>query len=106
MVIDKSAVPFGIEKLSDSELKVYWADKSLIFAENSIDITAGKLVFHFPNAAADIRAEGNGIMYTFGGTRYSAVFTNAELRMINDSVIEINIRGSSRITFVRNGNKR
>lgn len=102
MVIDKNAVPFGIEKLSDSELKVYWADKSLIFAENCIDITAEKLVFHFPNAAADIRTEDNGIMYTFGGARYSAVFTNAELRMINDSVIEVNIRGSSRMTFVRN----
>lgn len=89
LVIDESASSFNAEKIEEGVLKVYWADKAVIFSEEKIIIVSDKLKFYVGKPACKISLEENKIVYDYKGNTYCLRIENAELEMLSSGDIEI-----------------
>ena len=77
LLIDTEAAPFTAEKSGEGCLKIAWNDKSVIFNEEGITVTAETLTLRLGEPTAEITLEGNTLGYTYNGNRYGLRIENA-----------------------------
>ena len=111
MVLDSDAENYSVKKVSDSALRVFWKDKYVQFEEHRIVCKTNKIHFYtgnktlrvgeelvdhnnngnifYVNPKPDIKVSGNSIEYEYKGNKYYLNVENAEVRVADDTVIEI-----------------
>lgn len=77
LLIDTDATPFTAEKIGESNLKIAWNDKSVIFGEEGITVSADALTLRLGEPTAEIILCGNTFSYTYHGNRYGLRIENA-----------------------------
>jgi hypothetical protein len=69
--LDRNATPFNVEKIGESELKVYWGDgKYVIFREDTIEVSCDGLSYDTVGATADVCADDGGYAFGYKGHSY------------------------------------
>ena len=96
MTLDNNGCAFGIKKLSDSSLEVFWKDKKVIFTEEGISTEGIETITYDPVCPeAEITVSGNRLKYIYKGNGYY-LSTGAEIEK-NGNVITFK---GKRITLI------
>ena len=90
LTLDRRGGAFSYENLSDTCVKVSWADKYVVFTEEGIE-TSGifEMTYDLMNKEAEIEAEKHCIHYQYKGSHYR-LFTNGSVSIENNMIL---IRG-------------
>ncbi len=92
IVLDEAATPFTACKTGDSELTVFWNDKSVTFQKDRILINNCKLSFTYYMVNTKISINPSGIDYEYKGNKYSLQALGA---VLSHSGNTIKIEGDS-----------
>lgn len=70
--IDRNGEEISVEKPEEGVLKASWADKSVVFYEDKIEIYGADVEFAIGAARAEVEILDNKLVYTYRGRKYSA----------------------------------
>ena len=86
ILLDTEAAAFSAKKSADSELTVFWKDKTVIFTETNIIINNCNLSFTSKMNNIKISATDTSIDYEYKGTKYSLGILGAEVKTENNTI--------------------
>ncbi len=88
IVLDRNAQAFEAAKIGEAALCVKWADKSVSFYPEKIEISGcAEMSFNTANATADITLLGNALKYHYNGYEYSVKFYGCEIEQNGDKFL-------------------
>lgn len=70
IILDDNAKDIKIKRISNSELEVYWNDKSVRFSENGIYVKNCKLLFSYTMINTDISHDASSISFDYKNNKY------------------------------------
>ncbi len=85
--LDSCGAPLSVHRLSDSELEVYWGDKSVVFSESGIKLKNVEISFVIGETKAEVNviAEKGRIEYRFRNRGYAVNVSEGKISESNGS---------------------
>lgn len=80
LVLDNEATAFEVSKQSETELKVSWKDKYVLFSQDKISFNNIDAVLDTTGSKAEIKIDKNNIMYTYKGHSYDIKTENCDIK--------------------------
>ena len=72
LTLDEHGGAFSFEAISDTDVKITWNGKAVLFTEDDIETTGVSLMtYDLMNKEAAIEAHGNTVFYSYKGTHYA-----------------------------------
>ena len=88
LTLDEHGVTFSFEALSETDVKITWNDKAVVFTEEGVKTTGvSEMTYDLMDKKAEIDAHGDTVFYRYKGTRY-ALKTNG-CAALEDNVLTI-----------------
>ena len=79
IILDEDGECLTAVKTGEGELTVRWKNSSAVFDEEKISVTCKKIHFRPGKPNADIRREGNMLLYEYRGAKYALSVENADV---------------------------